>query len=410
MTAATARLATDVEPATPIRQGVRLQAIDILRGLVIMLMVIDHVRDFFHAPVFQGIDPLDLERSNPWVFATRWVTHFCAPTFVFLAGASAWLQAYKGKTPGQLAGFLFTRGLWLVILELTVVNLGWSFTIGLPFLQVIWAIGASMILLAGLVALRLPARAILALGVLIVAGHNALAPVDAALDTPLWNLMHEPGLVARIPGVEGGFGGGVIFGAYPLLPWFGVMLCGYGLAWLWVEPEAKRDRGFMVLGLAMIAAFVALRWSNLYGDPGPWAVQGETWQTIGSFLSVQKYPPSLLYVLATLGPVLALVPLWSRLKGPLAELFLTYGRVPLFAYVLHIFIAHAIMMAVGVAMGRDASEFQAFLGEEQALQGWGFPLWVVYAVWITVLAILFPLCRWFGALKRRRTDWWLSYL
>ena len=297
-----------------------------------------------------------------------------------------------------------------MILELTVVNLGWSFTIGLPFLQVIWAIGASMILLAGLVALRLSARVILALGVLIVAGHNALAPVDAALDTPLWNLLHEPGLVAQVPGVEGGFGGGVIIGAYPLLPWFGVMLCGYGLAWMWVEPEGRRDRLFMLLGLGMIAAFLVLRGLNLYGDPGPWAVLGETWQTIGAFLSVQKYPPSLLYVLATLGPMLALVPLWSRLKGPLAELFLTYGRVPLFAYVLHIFIAHAIMMAVGVALGREASEFQAFLGDEQALQGWGFPLWVVYAVWITVLVILYPLCRWFGALKRRRTDWWLSYL
>ena len=259
---AAAHLATDAEPATPIRQGGRLQAIDVLRGLVIILMVIDHVRDFFHTGPFLGQDPLNLETTNPWLYATRWITHFCAPTFVFLAGAGAWLYGHTGKTPKEQAWFLFTRGLWLVVLELTVVNLGWSFAIGLPFLQVIWAIGASMILLAALV--WLPSVAVLALGVLIVAGHNALAPIDASTDTPLWNLLHEPGLVAN-------FGdAGVIFGAYPLLPWFGVMCLGYGLGSMWVSPN--RDRNFMIMGLAMIAAFVALRWTNTYGDPSQWKV------------------------------------------------------------------------------------------------------------------------------------------
>lgn len=402
MTAA-ARLAVEAEPATPIRQGVRLQAIDVLRGLVIVLMVIDHVRDFFHAGMFMvpPQDPLSLETGNPWLYATRWITHFCAPTFVFLAGASAWLQLHKGKSPRDLAWFLFTRGLWLVVLELTVVNLGWSFAVGLPFLQVIWAIGASMILLAALV--WLPAVAILALGVLIVAGHNALAPVDEALNTPWWNLLHEMGVVAS-------FGeAGVIFGAYPLLPWFGVMCLGYGLGSMWVSDH--RDRNFLALGLAMIAAFLALRWGNTYGDPFSWAPQDEAWKTVGSFLNLQKYPPSLLYVLATLGPILALVPLWSRLRGPVAEFFLTYGRVPLFAYVLHIFIAHGLMMLVGVATGRDAAAFQNFLfNPGGALPGWGFGLEIVYLVWAVTLLILFPLCRWFSKVKRERRDWWLSYL
>lgn len=394
--------ATAANPAPPIQRGVRLQAIDVLRGLVIVLMVIDHVRDFFHAPMFQGQDPLNLETTNPWLYATRWITHLCAPTFVFLAGAGAWLYGHAGKTPRQTAWFLFTRGLWLVILELTVVNLGWGFDIGLPFLQVIWAIGASMILLAALV--WLPSVAVLALGVIIVAGHNALAPIDATTNTPLWNLLHEPGLVAN-------FGeAGVIFGAYPLLPWFGVMCLGYGLGSLWVS--TGRDRNFMLLGLAMIAAFVALRWTNLYGDTQPWSVQDETWKTVASFLNLNKYPPSLLYVLATLGPVLALVPLWSRLKGPIAEFFLTYGRVPLFAYVLHIFVAHGLMALVGVAMGREFSSFQNFLfNPQQQLPGWGFGLEVVYLVWAVTLAILFPLCRWFGKVKRDNPGkWWLSYL
>lgn len=404
MSAEAARLATEAGPATPIRQGVRLQAIDVLRGLVIVLMVIDHVRDFFHAGMFMtpGQDPLDLSTTNPWLYATRWITHFCAPTFVFLAGAGAWLYGHAGKTPREQAWFLFTRGLWLVLLELTVVNLGWTFAIGLPFLQVIWAIGASMILLAALV--WLPTQAVLALGVIIVAGHNALAPIDEATNTPLWNLLHEPGLV-------GNFGeAGVIFGAYPLLPWFGVMCLGYGLGSMWVS--AHRDRNFMVLGLAMIAAFVALRWGNIYGDTQPWSPQDETWKTVGSFLNVNKYPPSLLYVLATLGPILALVPLWSRLKGLIAEFFLTYGRVPLFAYVLHIFVAHGLMMLAGVVHGRDASDFQNFLFNPGGqLPGWGFPLHWVYFFWALTLAILFPLCRWFGKYKRENAGkWWLSYL
>ena len=399
---AAVHLATDAEPATPIRMGVRLQAIDILRGLVIVLMVIDHVRDFFHAPMFMGQDPLNLETTNPWLYATRWVTHFCAPTFVFLAGAGAWLYGHAGRTPKELAWFLFTRGLWLVVLEFTVVNLGWSFAVGLPFLQVIWAIGASMILLAALV--WLPSMAVLALGVVIIAGHNALAPIDATTNTGLWNLLHEPGLVAN-------FGeAGVIFGAYPLLPWFGIMCLGYGLGFVWVD--SRRDQKFAILGMAMIACFVALRFPDRYGDPIKWAVQDETWKSIASFLNVNKYPPSLLYVLATLGPMLALVPLWSRLKGPVAEFFLTYGRVPLFAYVLHIFVAHGLMMLVGVAMGREASAFQNFLfNPAAALPGWGFSLGYVYLFWALTLAILFPLCRWFGKVKRDNPGkWWLSYL
>jgi len=395
--------ATDAEPATPIRQGIRLQSIDVLRGLVIVLMVVDHVREFFHYGALHGMDPLDVNTTSPLLYVTRWMTHFCAPTFVFLAGASSWLQLWRGKTPAQLSWFLFSRGLWLVILEFTVINLAWGFQIGLPFLQVIWVIGASMMLMSLLT--WLPARLILGLGVLIAAGHNALSGLDGAdlgALTPLWTLLHHPGMVPA-------GGGAQMLEIYPLLPWFGIFCLGYGLSFLFVADAAKRDRTFVWLGLAMIAAFLALRFANLYGDR-PWEPQADALRSVGAFMNVNKYPPSLDYVLATLGPVLALMPVWSRMKGPLAEFFLTYGRVPLFAYVLHLFIAHGLEVGLGLATGQPFHDFQGVALDQSGLQDWGWPIWVVYLVWALTLAILYPLCRWFGRIKRERRDWWLSYL
>lgn len=404
MTAAAAQLATDAEPATPIRQGIRLQSIDVLRGLVIVLMVVDHVREFFHYGALHGMDPLDINTTSPLLYVTRWMTHFCAPTFVFLAGASSWLQLWRGKTPAQLSWFLFSRGLWLVILEFTVINLAWGFQIGLPFLQVIWVIGASMMLMSLLV--WLPARLVLVLGVLIVAGHNALGIYDRAdlgALTPLWTLLHHPGMLPVGPNAQ-------MLEIYPLIPWFGIFCLGYGLSFLFVAPDASRDRTFVWLGLAMVVGFFALRFSTLYGDTNTWAPQSNPLKTIGDFMNVQKYPPSLLYVLATLGPVLTLMPVWERMKGPLAEFFLTYGRVPLFAYVLHLFIAHGLEAGLGLATGQPFHDFQGVALDQSGLQDWGWPIWVVYLVWALTLAILYPLCRWFGRVKRQRKDWWLSYL
>jgi uncharacterized membrane protein len=367
-------------------------------------MVIDHVREFFHWGALHGMDPLDIKTTSPLLYLTRWATHFCAPTFVFLAGASSWLQLNRGKTPAQLAGFLFTRGLWLVVLEFTVINLAWGFQIGLPFLQVIWVIGASMMLMSLLV--WLPARAILLLGVLIVAGHNALDGLDGAklgALTPLWTLLHHPGMLPV-------GGDAQMLEIYPLLPWFGVFCLGYGLSFLFVADEARRDRNFEVLGLAMIVAFLAIRFLNAYGDIRPWTPQSDALRTAGAFMNVNKYPPSLDYVLATLGPVLALMPLWSRMKGPVAEFFLTYGRVPLFAYVLHLFIAHGMAALLGAFTGQSFHDFQNIALDQSGLQDWGWPIWVAYLVWALTLAVLYPMCRWFGRVKRERRDWWLSYL
>jgi len=387
---------------TRVEAGVRLQSIDILRGLVIVLMVLDHVRDFFHATAFSA-DPLDVATTNPWLYATRWITHFCAPTFVFLAGTSAFLQLDRGKTRGELSGFLLTRGLWLIVLEITLLNVLWNFQLAPPGLQVIWAIGVSMVALSLLV--FLPPMAVLGIGVLIVAGHNAFDPVtpdQLGQGAPVWTFLHEGGPVF--------FGPLPVFAAYPLAPWIGVMCLGFGLGRLFLLPQAARTRTFLLLGLTMIAAFLLLRWGNVYGDPRAWAAQDEAWKTAGAFLNVQKYPPSLQYVLATLGPMFLLVPLFDRLKGPVAGFFLTFGRVPLFAYALHILIAHAIAQAVSSSLGYPVWGIVTTFTQADVLKGWGFGLPVVYGVWALVLLLLFPLCRWFGEVKRTRRDWWLSYL
>lgn len=383
----------------------RLDGIDMLRGLVICLMVLDHVRDFFmlvpFGPGGPG-DPLDLDTSNPALFTTRWITNFCAPVFVLLAGVGAWLQSAHGKPPGDLSRFLLTRGLWLIVLELTVIGFGWQFTPVLVFLQVIWAIGWSMVLLALLT--WLPARAILALGVVIVAGHNLLDPIQPAAfgeAAPLWNAIHVTN-VAPVAGIP------VLF-AYPILPWFGIMLLGYGLGQVFTLKTAQRRRILPILGLSMIAVFVVLRALQVYGDSKPWEPHPEAWKTIGDFIDVQKYPPSLQFALITIGPALAFLPVLERLRGPVATFLLAFGRAPLFAYVLHIWLAHLLAMAVGVAMGFPIQGFfnPLFMGPPE---GWGFSLLQTYGFWALILAILYLPTRWFAGVKARRRDWWLGYL
>ena len=380
----------------------RLEGVDALRGLVIVLMVLDHVRDFFHRTAFTA-DPLALgEAGDPALFLTRWITHLCAPSFVFLAGVSVWLQQANGKPRAELSRFLLTRGLWLIVLELTLVTVGFNFG-WFAFLQVIWAIGAAMVALAALV--WLPRRIVLALGVLIVVGHQALAPVDPphlGAAGPVWRLAMEFGPTLSMPG----------FVAYPFVPWLGIMLVGYGLGGLFTLPAAARTRTVLLLAGGMIAAFGLLRALNGYGDPQPWSAQGDGLWTALSFLNVGKYPPSLDYVLVTLGLSLALLPVLERLWRPALEVLLTFGRTPLFTYLLHIWLAHLLAMTVGVMMGIPASAFFDMLGDpSRALSaGWGFGLPGVYGFWLLTLVLLWPAARWFEGVKRRRRDWWLGYL
>jgi uncharacterized membrane protein len=416
-----------LSPASPARAsssanlaaGARITEIDMLRGLVIVLMALDHCRDYFIAGGGFGINPLDPAQTTPWLYVTRWITHLCAPTFVLLAGVSAYLQFAKGKPTPNLSMFLLTRGLWLIVLELTVLSFGWSFAFPyLIFMQVIWAIGWCMIALAALI--WLPRIAVLAIGLAIVCGHNlfdAVTPQQLGSLGILWTFLHEGGpiFVGQNP---------VALVAYPMLPWIGLAAVGYGLGALFAGEPQKRDRTLFLLGLGMLAAFLVLRWFLAYGDPqfamGPeatapdWRDQTTLGAQIMVFFDVQKYPPSLQFLLVTLGIVFTLWPLLSRLKGPVASVLSTFGAVPFFFYVLHIYVVHLLAMAANAAFGRDISGFfnylvNGFIAPER-LAHVGFPLPGVYLAWVVVLAILYPLCRYWQQLKQRRRDWWLSYL
>jgi uncharacterized membrane protein len=411
--------ATNTRAAAQLHAGQRISEIDILRGLVIVLMALDHVRDFFIIGGSFAVNPLDPTQTTPLLYTTRWITHLCAPTFVFLTGVSAYLQFVKGKATPNLSLFLLTRGLWLVLLELTLISFGWSF--GFPyalFMQVIWAIGWSMVALAVLV--WLPRLVVLAIGIAIIAGHNLLDPIDARQIGGglglLWTFLHDGGVV---------FAGEQPIGlaAYPLLPWIGVAAFGYGMGAIFLSE--KRNRIVPLLGLAMLALFIVLRWFNAYGDPqfaaGPeavarmWNEQPNLMAQVMVFLDVQKYPPSLQFVLVTLGLVFVLWPLLSRLPKLAKSVLNTFGAVPFFFYVLHIYLVHALAIAANAAFGRDTRGLfnwliNGFTHPEYAVNS-GFALWPwTYVAWIVVLALLYPLCRYWQALKARRRDWWLSYL
>jgi uncharacterized membrane protein len=393
-----------VEPPAPAAQiRPRLDSVDLLRGLVMVIMALDHVRDFFTELRF---NPTDLSQTNAVLFFTRWVTHFCAPTFVFLAGTGAFLYGSRGRSRNELAGFLVTRGLWLVVLELTVVRLGWSFDLSyasLLWVQVIWVIGVSMVVLAGLVYLPLPAIA--AFGLVMIATHNlfdGVTPQSLGGWGPLWMVLHVQGPVA-LPG------GGTLFVAYPLIPWIGVMAAGYAFGGLLLRPTEERRRLLVRLGLALTAAFVVLRALNIYGDRFPWSPQRTGFLTVLSFLNTTKYPPSLAFLLMTLGPAIASLAWFERLSGTAARFLIVFGRVPLFYYVLHIFLIHAVALALGVMAGFPASTFlKPFFLNPPA--GWGYGMPAVYALWVAVVLALYPVCRWYAGLKARRRDAWLSYL
>lgn len=390
------RIVPQVAPLAIAHVRARLASVDVLRGLVIVLMALDHVRDYFTDVRFS---PLDLTQTSELLFLTRWITHFCAPTFIFLAGVSAYLISLR-STRAQLSRFLLTRGLWLIVLELTVVNVAWAFNVGYQhgvFLQVIWVIGVSMVVLAALI--HLPLRVIAILSVAIIASHNLLDGIEPGrlgAWAPLWSVLHVFGPVP--------FG----FIAYPLIPWVAVMSLGYVAGTLFQLEPQRRQWWLLRLGIASLALFAVLRFTNLYGDPDPWSAQSTAFRTLLSFVNVHKYPPSLLYLLLTLGTACLLLLAFESARGKLSHVLRTFGRVPLFFYVLHIVWAHLAAGLVGMAAGfGDAVLTNAFVFLPE---GWGYGLPIVYLAWALVLMTLYPACRWFAQVKQRRTDWWLSYL
>lgn len=410
MSAQPAASAHDAPLASPTAGGVtragaaRIDGIDALRGLVIVLMVLDHVRDFFHATAFTA-DAMALDSDNPALFLTRWVTHLCAPTFVFLAGVSVWLQKANGKAPGDLSRFLLTRGLWLIVLEFTLIGIGFNFGWWI-FAQVIWAIGFGMVVMAA--AHRLPRMAVLALGVAIIVAHpvlNLIPPSAFGAFEPVWRMLAVRGPMPTEAGL--------LLVVYPAIQWTGVLFLGYGLAGFLTGAEGLRRTRVLLFAAGFLALAAVGRGFNLPGfDPVPWTAQGEPLWSVLSFISVNKYPPSPAYVLLMIGLALVLLSALDRLRGPLVKPLLTFGRTPLFTYLLHVWIAHTLALLVGMAVGVPPAAFLNTITDPSRLieLGWGFGLGAVYAAWLAVLVLLYPLSRWIEGVKRRRRDWWLGYL
>lgn len=385
------------------RRAYRMSSLDLLRGLVIVVMALDHVRDFFMVAAVQ--DPTADPTTGPLLFATRWITHFCAPTFVFLAGTSAGLMASR-RSPTELASFLLTRGLWLIVLEVFIISMAWTFAPsgveaagGRTYvaLQVIWVIGASMVILAGVQFLG--RRACLIIGAAILLGHNLLDAFWPAANTtdstaPLWAALHSRQLY--------NVGPLAIYFSYPLLPWTGVMFLGFGAAGLFELPAKQRDSRLLRIGIALVIAFILIRALNVYGDPSRWD------GSIMSFLGTTKYPPSLLYVLMTLGPAAILCAYADRIGGPIKDVLVTLGRAPLAFYIAHLYLIHGLTPVLGILQGFAPEQFLTHY--RYFPQGFGVGLAGVYFIWILVVILLYPLCRWVAGVKARRQDWWLSYV
>jgi uncharacterized membrane protein len=376
---------------------------DVLRGTVIVLMVVDHVRWFLSDARF---DPTDPALTTPALFFTRWITHFCAPAFMVLAGMGAWLSLGRGRTRRGLAWYLVTRGAWLLVLEVTVARLGWQFNLdyGYTGLLVFWALGWSMIALAGLV--LLPRAALATIACAMILGHNLLDRIEPASwggAAWLWTLLHSPGLLQPWPGVS-------LFVLYPLVPWIGVMAAGYLLGPVLELPSERRDRLLVRFGVTLTACFLALRLGNAYGDPAPWTEHGSWWRTALSVLNTTKYPASLQFLLMTLGPSIALLPQLDRIRGPVAEAVRTLGRVPLFFWLLHVPLIHLVALGLSLARYGEVIPWLVKNPPVTPPDGYGFGLPVVYIVTALVVLALYPACAWFARLKARRRSPWLDYL
>ncbi|MEJ7738397.1 MAG: heparan-alpha-glucosaminide N-acetyltransferase domain-containing protein [Chitinophagaceae bacterium] len=394
----------------------RIQSLDVLRGIVMVIMALDHVRDFFYnvdatnaATVVT--DPTNINTTTPALFFTRWITHFCAPVFVFLSGTSAWLMS-RSKSKGELSRFLIQRGLWLVFIEVVVITFGWSFDplYHLFFLQVIWAFGISMFVLGLLV--YLPANLILCLGFIIVFGHNVL-------DYPVVERSIQTGFLSNLSyfaqfTVYDIVQGHSLMIIYAFLPWTGVMLLGYGFGKVY-GPDfsaGRRKKLLVAIGSGLILIFLLLRFTNVYGDRVAWKIHPRGWMyTFLSFLNVNKYPPSLLYLCITLGPALIVLSLLENFGNRFTRLMRIYGRVPLFYYILHIYIIHMLVVIAFYASGYTSADI---INPQSPFYfcppDFGFSLPVVYMIWIFVVIVLYPLCKRYNEYKSTHHKWWLDYL
>jgi uncharacterized membrane protein len=398
---------------------VRVESVDLLRGLIMVIMMLDHTRDFVHRDAL-AFDPTDVSRTFALLFFTRWITHFCAPLFVFLAGTAIGLQEMRGRSKAELSRFLVTRGLWLIAVELLILRpllfFNFHYSELLCFLQVIWVIGCSMIVLAG--AIHLPLRWNIVLSLSVIALHNLLDGVRvtafAGPGTPVpnfwesvWYVLHRQGPIFPF-----GFPGPIVMVIYPLIPWPAVMLAGYAFGFLYRKSESDRRRALIMLGSAIVLGFLLIRLINVFGDPSPWTMKFGTAKAALSFLALTKYPPSLLYLMMTIGPGILFLAFAERhTSSAVARVFITFGRVPMFFYILQWIASHVLAIVATLMAGKPVAYLFSnfgFGGPPPANVGFGLP--VVYALWILGVILLYPLCVWFAGVKARRRDWWLSYV
>ncbi len=391
----------------------RLPGLDALRGAVMILMALDHTRDFFHIKAM-SFSPTDLTKTTPILFFTRWITHFCLPVFMFAAGAGAFLWwRQRNHSKRELSRFLWTRGLWLVLLELTVMQLAYDFNFSLHytvFLLILWIFGICMIAMAALI--YLPAAWLAVLSLAVIALHNCLDRVPApksGFAAWIWDLIHQPGVLT--------FNGTPVLVTYTLVPWLAVMAVGFCFGHILLREPSARQRIMLRIGLTLTIAFVVIRAINIYGDPAPWSVQKSALFTVLSFLDCTKYPASLDFLLMTLGLALLVLAYFARFSFRAANPLIVFGRVPLFYFILHFYAIHvlAVLMA-WLRYGNTAFKFMfnplpSMGGPRQLFPPhFGYSLWVVYVVWIAIVASLYPLCRWYANIKATRRNWWLSYL
>jgi uncharacterized membrane protein len=407
-------------PPSPALRRDRLASVDALRGFVMIVMALDHVRDFIHRGAMSR-SPTDLSTTTPILFLTRWVTHICAPAFMFTAGIGAYFywrgsgpaEAGPHRTKAQLSTFLITRGLWLMLLELTVMRLAYNFDVAQSYpvlLLVLWGLGLCMIVLAALVSLPIPLLSALSVATIVL--HHLADGIDArrlGWAAPLGYLVHQ---VGGFP-----FAGHVFITPYPLVPWVAVMALGFCFGRVLEQPPAERQRIMLRLGIAITIAFLLVRAFNRYGDGEPWSWGSTAVYTVLWFLNTTKYPPSLAFLLMTLGPALLLLLYFDRRAFSQSNPLIVFGRVPLFYFVLHFIAAH--IAAFALAVGRYGASAFTFMWQPVPSMGapanafpqdFGWDLWVAYAVWIAIVVALYPLCRWFASVKERNRGWWLSYL
>ena len=384
----------------------RIEPVDVVRGIIMIIMALDHTRDYFGS---LAVNPTDLATTTPGLFMTRWITHICAPVFFLLTGTGSYL-ALRRRSKRELSRFLLTRGLWLIFLEIVVLRFAMQFNIDyrVTVLTVLWALGWAMIVLSGLV--WLPTRSVVGVGAALIALHNLFDPISASAlgaFAPVWSILHAPGFV--IPGPEH-----VVFVAYPLVPWIGVTAVGFGLGAIYGWTPERRRASLLRLGLGISAAFILFRLMNVYGDPVPWTPQRSAVFTVLSFLNTTKYPPSLLFLLMTLGPAMLLLRAVDSRTPAFLRPALIIGKVPLFYFLVHFFVIHLLAVVVCYIRYGDAHwMFESpTLGQFPITQpeGWPLSLPVVYAIWVGVVLAVYPLCRWFAGLKQRRSEAWLSYL